>query len=187
MTNAVNALCAPAAPSTVPADTSAPTIRLFEERDLPSMREVWNEVVRDGMAFPQMDELTSNEEALGFFGGQTATAVAEAGGEVLGLYILHPNNVGRCEHIANASYAVASQARGMHLGEALVRDSLARAHDAGFRVLQFNAVVASNAGALHLYKKAGFTQLGTIPGGFLNKQGVYEDIIPHYYDLTTLK
>ena len=50
----------------------------------------------------------------------------------------------------------------------------------GFKILQFNAVVASNSAALNLYKNLGFTQLGTIPGGFKNKNGDYEDIIPHY-------
>ena len=49
--------------------------------------------------------------------------------------------------------------------------------------LQFNAVVKSNASALHLYEKLGFTQLGVIPGGFLMKDGSYEDIIPHYHVL----
>lgn len=161
-------------------------VREYREEDLGAMRDIWNEVVRDGVAFPQMDELKDDSEAREFFGSQTTCAVVEDDGCVLGLYILHPNNVGRCGHIANSSYAVASAARGMHLGERLVRDSLVRARDAGFRVLQFNAVVASNASALHLYEKIGFTQLGVIPGGFLNKDGVYEDIIPHFYDLTTL-
>ena len=58
-----------------------------------------------------------------------------------------------------------------------------KAKEIGFRVLQFNAVVKSNTTALALYKKLGFTQLGTIPGGFLNKDGVYEDIIVHYKEL----
>lgn len=161
-------------------------IRLFEPADIPAMRAIWNEVVADGVAFPQEDLLGSDEEAREFFYSQTATAVAEAGGEVLGLYILHPNNVGRCGHIANTSYAVSKAARGRHVGSALVTDSLHRAKASGFRILQFNAVVASNASALHLYKKLGFTQLGVIPGGFRNIHGVYEDIIPHYFDLTEL-
>ena len=42
-------------------------------------------------------------------------------------------------------------------------------------------------GALALYKKLGFTQLGVIPGGFLNKDGEYEDIIPHYQCSITRK
>ena len=164
----------------------AVAIREYRGSDISAMREIWNEVVRGGMAFPQIDELADDAEAEAFFGSQTVCAVAEAQQGILGLYILHPNNVGRCGHIANSSYAVASRSRGMHIGERLVRDSLVRARDRGFRVLQFNAVVASNASALHLYEKIGFTKLGIIPGGFLNRDGAYEDIIPHYYDLTTL-
>ncbi len=71
------------------------------------MVKIWNEVVADGVAFPQETELTerSGEE---FFAGQTYTAVAvdENTQTVCGLYMLHPNNVGRCGHICNASYAV---------------------------------------------------------------------------------
>ena len=69
------------------------------------------------------------------------------------------------------------------ISDAIVTDCLEKAKEIGFRVLQFNAVVKSNTTALALYKKLGFTQLGTIPGGFLNKDGVYEDIIVHYKEL----
>lgn len=68
----------------------------------------------------------------------------------------------------------------MHIGEALVRHCLQKGKELGFRILQFNAVVAANTPALNLYKKLGFVQLGVIPGGFLMKDGHYEDIIPQY-------
>ena len=142
---------------------------------------IWNEVVREGIAFPQLEELT-RETADEFFREQSYTGIAEDGetGEVVGLYILHPNNVGRCGHICNTSYAVKSGKRGLHIGEQLVKDSLSVGARLGFRILQFNAVVASNIHALHLYKRLGFTQLGRIPQGFLMKDGHYEDIILHY-------
>ena len=63
---------------------------------------------------------------------------------------LHPNNIGRCGHICNASYAVSSQARGLHIGEKLVSDCLIQGKLDGLRLLQFNAVVASNIHARHL-------------------------------------
>lgn len=156
-------------------------IRAFRQEDLPQMMEIWNEVVHDGVAFPQTEPLASEEEALRFFGGQSFTGVLEAEGAVCGLYILHPNNVGRCGHIANASYAVASGCRGQKAGEALVRHSLQKAGELGFRIMQFNAVVSSNAPAIHLYEKLGFQRLGTIPGGFLMKDGSYSDIILFFY------
>ena len=157
-------------------------IRGYEQKDVKGMATVWNEVVEDGIAFPQ--ETTLDEEsATAFFAEQTHCGVAVEDGHVIGLYILHPNNIGRCGHIANASYAVGSAARGKGVGRLLVEDSLAKGRENGFRVMQFNAVVATNAGARHLYEKLGFVQLGTIPGGFRMPDGSYADICPYYHEL----
>lgn len=145
---------------------------------------IWNDIVQDGIAFPQT-ELLTEKTASDFFNSQSFTGLAldSDSGEVVGLYILHPNNVGRCGHISNASYAVKKDRRGQHIGEFLVKDCLKKAKELGFRILQFNAVVATNTSALKLYKKLGFVQLGRIPNGFLLKNGEYEDIIPHYIEL----
>ena len=157
-------------------------IRQFKTTDIEQTREIWNEVVRDGVAFPQMEELDT-QSGLDFFLSQSFTGVCEENGQLLGLYILHPNNVGRCGHICNASYAVSSKARGRGVGEALVRHCLEKAKELGFGIMQFNAVVSNNFPALNLYAKLGFTQLGVVPGGFLMKDGSYQDIIPHYKKL----
>ena len=154
-------------------------IRAYNEADLPAMIAIWNEVVDDGIAFPQEDDLDDVTGAE-FFASQTYCGVAEVDGKVVGLYILHPNNVGRCGHICNASYAVSSDCRGLHIGEKLVLDCLEQGRAHGFRVLQFNAVVESNVHARHLYERLGFIQLGTIPGGFRMKDGRYENICPYY-------
>lgn len=158
------------------------TVKKLTEKDIPEAVSIWNKVVEEGKAFPQTEYLDEKSGAE-FFAQQTYTAVAELDGEVVGMYILHPNNIGRCGHICNASYAVKYGMRGKHIGEALVTDCLEQAKAHGFGILQFNAVVASNEPALKLYKKLGFVQLGTIPKGFLNKDGVYEDIIVHYHTL----
>ena len=157
-------------------------IREYREEDLEAMIRIWNEVVTEGIAFPQEECLDLNSGEA-FFASQSYTGVAEEKGTVLGLYILHPNIVGRCGHICNASYAVASEARGRHIGEKLVLDCLSRGKTLGFRVLQFNAVVESNIHARHLYERLGFVQLGTIPGGFRMKDGHYENICPYYHEL----
>lgn len=65
----------------------------------------------------------------------------------------------------------------------VVEDGVAQAKAYGFRVMQFNAVVACNTHARHLYERLGFVQLGTIPGGFRMKDGHYEDICPYYHTL----
>ena len=157
-------------------------VREYQEQDLPEMIAIWNEVVEEGIAFPQeenLDEQTGRE----FFASQSYCGVAEEEGKLYGLYILHPNNVGRCGHICNASYAVSSASRGKHIGEKLVLDCLENAKQLGFGVLQFNAVVESNVHARHLYERLGFTQLGTIPKGFRMKDGHYENICPYYHEL----
>ncbi|MBQ9478302.1 MAG: GNAT family N-acetyltransferase [Selenomonadaceae bacterium] len=156
-------------------------IAAYDRKHIAGAIEVWNEVVADGIAFPQEDQLdeVSGDE---FFGGQSFTGLAlDETGAVLGLYILHPNNVGRCGHISNASYAVASRARGQHIGEQLVLHSLTKGRELGFKILQFNAVVASNIHARHLYQRLGFVELGVIPGGFRMPDGSFADIIPHYH------
>ena len=143
-------------------------VRKYTELDLPEIIKIWNEVVEDGVAFPQ-EEFLDMESGAAFFLSQSYTG--------------DPNNIGRCGHICNASYAVSRDARGRHIGEQLVKDCLKKGKELGFRVLQFNAVVESNIHARHLYERLGFIQLGTIPGGFRMKDGHYENICPYYHEL----
>lgn len=159
-------------------------IREFSKTDAKQASEIWNRVIEDGVAFPQLENL-SVEEAEKFFSEQDFTGIAfdTETEEAVGLYILHPNNVGRCGHIANASYAVKADCRGKHIGEAIVAHSLEKAKELGFKLMQFNAVVAANHPAIHIYEKLGFIRLGTIPGGFHMKDGHYEDIILFYHTL----
>ena len=151
-------------------------IRKYTEKDISEMVHIWNEVVEDGEAFPQ-EEFLDDKTGAEFFASQTYCGVADNDGEIVGLYILHPNNIGRCGHLANASYAVDSAYRGQHIGEKLVSDCLVQAKVHDFKILQFNAVVANNIHAIHLYERLGFKRIGTVQGGFHMPDGTYEDII----------
>ena len=140
-------------------------VRDYTAADVPAMIAVWNEVVEEGVAFPQ-EECLKPESGARFFSEQTHCGVAADGaGRVVGLY------------------AVASASRGRHVGEALVRNCLAAARQHGFSILQFNAVVATNVAARRLYERLGFSQLGTIKNGFRMDGGRYEDICPYYKTL----
>lgn len=127
---------------------------------------IWNNIIEDGIYFPQIDVLKDLEEE-----------------KVYGVYILHPNNIGRCGHICNASYAVDKNIRGKGVGEALVRDCIKQGAKLGYKILQFNAVVLSNETAHRLYKKIGFNEIGIVKKGYLNKNNEYEDIVLYYVDL----
>ena len=160
-------------------------VKAYDSKNIREAITIWNEVVREGIAFPQeveLNEISSDE----FFKSQSFTglAVDEDTQEILALYILHPNNVGRCAHISNASYAVRSDVRGRHIGEFIVKDCIAHAKSLGFRILQFNAVVATNIHARHLYQRLGFKELGIIPGGFRMPDGSFADIVPQFISLT---
>lgn len=159
-------------------------IKKYDIEDTPEAIAIWNDVVNEGIAFPQLEAL-DKKTGYSFFSQQSYTGIAHDTdtGEIVGLYILHPNNVGRCGHICNASYAVKKDMRGRHIGEKLVKDCMTVGKEFGFKLLQFNAVVKTNTSALALYKKLGFTQLGIIPKGFLMKDGQYEDIVPHFIEL----
>lgn len=157
-------------------------VRAYSQEDLPPMTAIWNRVVMDGQAFPQ-DEPVADDEASDFFGSFDYCGVAVHDGRVVGMYEIRPNNVGRCGHISNASYAVDPDCRGMHVGRAMVTDSLVQARRLGYRIMQFNAVVKENVNAIHLYEELGFRRVGEIPGGFRRLDGSYRDIYVYYHEL----
>ena len=160
------------------------TVEKYSRENILSAIEIWNEVVREGIAFPQEDELNeiSGDE---FFSAQSFTGLAKdtETNEILAIYILHPNNVGRCGHISNASYAVKSNLRGRHIGEIIVKHCIEKARELGFKILQFNAVVATNIHARNLYRRLGFKELGIIPNGFRMPDGTFADIVPQFLTL----
>lgn len=151
-------------------------LKELSKKELPQAAEIWNDVVAAADSFPG-DERLSEEQAWEMFAGQTKTVCALRGDEVVGVYILHPNNIGRCGHIANASYAVKKEYRGMGIGRKLVLDCLTQAKNCGFKGLQFNAVVCTNYSAIALYLKCGFSILGTVKNGYRLGDGSYADTL----------
>lgn len=101
-----------------------------------------------------------------WFADYMKTYVAEESGTVHGTYILKPNQIGLGNHIANCSYMVSLKMRGKGIGKMLCEHSLKTAKTSGFKGIQFNIVVSTNKGALALWKKFGFSIIGTTPKGF---------------------
>lgn len=156
--------------------------RSYQEKDLPNMKEMWNVIIEDGVAFPGLD-LLSQDEFDEMIKNQDAVNCMIDEDQVVGYYILHPNNIGRCSHVANASYILDKRIRGKHLGKELVGHSIQEAKRLGFRGMQFNAVVESNIPALKIYKSLGFKEVGMIPGGFRLKDGTYSNMYILYLSL----
>jgi L-amino acid N-acyltransferase YncA len=97
-------------------------------------------------------------------GGRVFVAVAD--GRVLGTAELHPNQPAAGGHVCNAGFMVAAHAAGRGIGRALADHVLEQATDAGFRAMQFNAVVETNTNAVRLWQSLGFSILATVPGAF---------------------
>jgi L-amino acid N-acyltransferase YncA len=113
---------------------------------------------------PQMPR----EEALAYWlRPYTHTYVAETDeGQLVGTYILKPNQPSLGSHVANAAFMVSPGARGYGVGRRMGEHSIAEARRLGFRAMQFNFVVATNQAAFKLWQRLGFQIVGTLPGAF---------------------
>lgn len=158
------------------------TFTNYQAEYLAQMASIWNDVLKDGNAFPG-EELFTQEAFEKYLMEQTIVRNLIIENEVAGFYVTHPNNIGRCSHVANTSYCMNKAFRGHGIFPHLVQDSLEQAQQAGFQGMQFNAVVASNKAAIHTYKKFDFAIVGTIPSGFRLKDGSYSDMYIMYKNL----
>lgn len=146
------------------------------QADWPEVWRVLEPVVRAGESYPL--PLDFGEEQTRIFwtqrNGFNAVARDEAG-KVVGVYYLKPDQGGPGNHICNAGYAIAPQARGKGYAVALCLESQERARAMGFRGMKFNLVVATNEGAVKAWKKAGMAIIGTVPGAFRRPSGEFAD------------
>jgi len=112
--------------------------------------------------------------------------VAERDGEVVGTYIVRPNQHGNGAHVANAAFMVAPHARGLGVGRAMGEHALAEAQRLGFRAMQFNFVVSTNEPALCLWRDLGFRIVGTLPGAFRHPAQGYVDAYVMFREIPSI-
>jgi GNAT superfamily N-acetyltransferase len=94
------------------------------------------------------------------------TVVAVEGDVVLGSAKMGPNRPARGAHVATASFMVDPAAQGRGVGRALGTYVVEWARTAGYRSMQFNAVVETNVAAVALWQALGFEILTTVPEAF---------------------
>lgn len=142
-------------------------IRRAAGQDWPGIWPIWHAVVSSGETYafpPDTDQAAAQE--LWMLPEPAQVFVAVEDGNPVGTALLRPNLGGPGDHVANAAFMVAPAAAGRGIGRALASHVLAQATAAGYRAMQFNAVVSTNTGALALWRSLGFTVIGTVPEGF---------------------
>lgn len=142
-------------------------IRDYTDADWPSIWPIFQSVVNAGETYTY-DPTWPSEQAHDVWveAPPAHTVVACDGPRILGTAKMGPNRPGRGSHVATASFMVADDARGLGVGRALGEYALAWARQQGYAAMQFNAVVESNAAAVHLWQALGFRIIGTVPEAF---------------------
>jgi L-amino acid N-acyltransferase YncA len=141
-------------------------IRRAAESDFSAMWPIFQAVIASGTTYIFAAK-TSYEDGFAFwFGPGSASYVAEEDGKVVGMYKFVANYRDRGSHVANAAFMVDPQSSGKGIGMAMGVHCLREAKLAGFQAMQFNLVVSTNEAAVALWKKLGFSIVGTLPKVF---------------------
>ncbi|HEV2640962.1 MAG TPA: GNAT family N-acetyltransferase [Actinocrinis sp.] len=142
-------------------------IREFAEADWPEVWPIFEQIVRAGDTYAYDPDMTADQAHDTWIERPPArTVVAVDAGRIVGTAKMGPNRPGPGAHVSTASFMVAADARGQGVGGALCRHALDWARAEDYAGMQFNAVVDTNLAAVAIYRKLGFTIIGTVPGAF---------------------
>ena len=158
------------------------TIRPAEDADFDAIWRIFHEVVQRGDTYTYEPETTRDQAHSIWMSDEHSTYVACQDDQILGTYILKPNQPGLGSHVANAGYMVTLDGRGKGVGRAMCEHSLQVARRMGFSAMQFNMVVSTNEPAVALWKKLGFSIVGTLPRSFRHKElGLVDAYVMHRF------
>ena len=142
-------------------------VRELQEGVWPVVWQFMEPVIRAGETYPYAMDMTVNQARHMWLEVTEAAYVAEDDtGTLLGSYYIKPNQPTLGAHVANCGYMVSEHARGRGVATSMCEHSQEEAVRLGYRAMQFNLVVESNAASVHLWKKLGFAVVGSLPGAF---------------------
>ena len=94
-------------------------IRPAEESDKDAIWRIFHGVISTGETYVFDPDMPRDEALAYWFRSDTHTYVAEHDGEIVGTYIIKPNQPGLGSHVANGSYMVCPTSRGLGVGRAM--------------------------------------------------------------------
>ena len=145
-------------------------IRKATKTDYNKVWEIFSKVIETGDTYVFNPNTPKSDLKKHWFADYMKTYVIEENGEILGTYIIKPNQIDLGSHIANCSYMVNPNSQGKGIGKKLCEHSLKIARENKFEGIQFNIVVSTNKGAVELWRKFGFEIIGTTPKGFKHSE-----------------
>jgi ribosomal protein S18 acetylase RimI-like enzyme len=155
-------------------------IRKATPDDHDAVWRILEPTIRAGETYALPRDMQRDDALAYWFGPGRETFVADDDGALLGSYVLRANQQGGGSHVANCGYMTAPAARGRGVARAMCEHSLAEARALGFRAMQFNFVVSSNAAAVHLWQSCGFAIVGRLPGAFVHPSlGEVDALVMH--------
>ncbi|MFG1608911.1 GNAT family N-acetyltransferase [Actinoplanes sp. NPDC049265] len=145
-------------------------IREATAADWPLIYPFWASIVAAGETYAYPEGLGPDEAgALWMEEPPGHVVVAVDGDRVLGSAKMGPNRPGRGDHVGTASFMVDPGVRGRGVGRAMGVHAVEWLRGAGYHGIQFNAVVETNAVAVHLWEALGFRIIGTVPESFRHR------------------
>jgi ribosomal protein S18 acetylase RimI-like enzyme len=162
-------------------------VRLAQARDDDAIWAIIGPTIRSGETYVLPRDM-SRAAALSYWRSPGHEVfVAEQDGEgvsvVLGTYYMRANQQGGGSHVANCGYMTAPEATGRGVARAMCAHSLEHARARGFRAMQFNFVVSSNARAVALWQSFGFEIVGRLAEAFAHPQLGLVDALVMYRKL----
>lgn len=145
---------------------TAAHIRPAGADDHEAIWRIFHAVVAPGDTYAFDPDIARADALAAWLAPGIETFVAETDAGVAGTYTLKPNQAGPGDHVANCAYMVDPAAQGRGIGRAMAEHSLDAARARGYRAMQYNLVVSTNAPAIALWRKLGFEVVGTLPGAF---------------------
>ena len=155
-------------------------IRRAVESDFAAMWPIFQAVVITGTTYVFAPETSYQDAFTYWFATGVTSYVAEDAEQIIGMYKLIANQRDLGSHVANASFMVHSEYCGQGIGKAMGLHCLREAKNAGYLAIQFNFVVCTNEAAVSLWKKLGFSIVGTLPKAFLHQSLGYVDVYIMY-------
>lgn len=160
-------------------------IREATREDFDQIWPIFHEIVAAGETYTYPRDTTQEQALKIWLESPSKTFVCEEDGRILGTYFIKTNQTGAGDHVCNCGYMVSSAARGRGVASAMCEHSQAIARQLGYKAMQFNFVVSSNAGAVRLWHKLGFVTVGRLPRAFRHPSRGYVDALVMYKWLAT--